>query len=43
MNQLRGVERMRKAVKDGHQLKQTSSIVKLAKPEKVQKDKAKDR
>jgi hypothetical protein len=34
---------MRRAVKHGHQLKQTSSIVKLAKTEKVQKDKAKER
>jgi len=32
------MERMRRAVKDGHQLKQTSS-----KTEKVQKDKAMDR
>jgi hypothetical protein len=41
MNQLSGVERMRRVVKDGHQLKQTSSIVKLAKTEKVQKRQSK--
>jgi hypothetical protein len=35
---------MRRAVKDGHQLKQNKfNSVKLAKPEKLQKDKAKDR
>jgi hypothetical protein len=43
VNQLSGVERMRRAVQDGPQLKQTSSIVKLAKTEKDQKYKAKDR